>query len=89
MLGTERTFRLAQGLNQSGDQRVLGTISMDGIAAAIWTRDLGNDLRAWIDELPEDYLPHLNRWSSSIVSRQPCMPHATSPGRRSPRSETL
>lgn len=55
-----RTFRLAQGLNQSADHRVLGTIAMDGIAVAIWTRALADDLRDWIEELPEECLPQLN-----------------------------
>jgi hypothetical protein len=59
-LSTLRTFRLAQGLNQSADHRVLGTIVMDGIATAIWTRVLADDLKDWIEQLPEDCLPQLN-----------------------------
>jgi hypothetical protein len=59
-LSTARTFRPAQGLNQSTDQRVLGTIVMDGIAVAIWTRILADDLRHWIEELHADCLPQLN-----------------------------
>lgn len=55
-----RTFRLAQGLNQSADRRVLGTIAMDGIAVAIWTRALADDLGDWVEALPEDCLPQLN-----------------------------
>jgi hypothetical protein len=55
-----RTFRLAQGLNQSADHRLLGTIAMDGIAAAIWSRALADDFRDWLEELPEDCLPQLN-----------------------------
>jgi hypothetical protein len=59
-LKIERSFRLAQGLNESTDQRVLGTIAMEGTAAAIWNRDLDEDLTNWIGALPEDRLPQLD-----------------------------
>ena len=53
-------FRLAQGLNQSSDPRVLGTIAMDGIAAAVWNRQLLDDFREWLQALPVHQLPTLD-----------------------------
>lgn len=53
-------LRLAQGLNQSEDPRVLGTIAMDGIAVAVWSRQLSDELRAWLHALPTHQLPSLD-----------------------------
>ena len=53
-------FRLAQGMNQSEDPRVLGTIAMERIAVAVWTRDPCADFHAWLHDVPEQLLPSLD-----------------------------
>ncbi len=51
--------RAATAINQSFDPRVLGTIAMPGVGAAIWQRDVAPRLLKWLEELPTDHLPRL------------------------------
>lgn len=51
--------RAATAINQSFDPRVLGTIAMPGVGAAIWQRDVAPTLLKWLEELPTDHLPRL------------------------------
>ncbi len=53
-------FRLAHGMNQSEDPRVLATIAMEGIAVAVWNRDLSAGFCSWLHELSEQHLPSID-----------------------------
>lgn len=59
-MNSDIVFRLAQGMNQGEDPRVLGTIAMEGIAVAVGTRGLPADFHASLDELPEEHFPSID-----------------------------
>ncbi|WP_169308773.1 DUF1826 domain-containing protein [Paracoccus gahaiensis] len=58
---TRVTLRPATALNQSADPRVLGTLVMPGVAAALWQRPIDPLWQAWLDGLPVSQLPRLRQ----------------------------
>lgn len=53
--------RLATTVTTSRDPGVLGTLDLDGVAAALWLRDPDPAFQDWLDALPVDSLPGLRR----------------------------
>ena len=59
-LRSSHAVRMAIRVNLGPDPRVLRTIAMEGVSAAIWHRTLTDGFRDWIDVLSPEHLPRLS-----------------------------
>lgn len=58
---TDTMPRLATTITSSRDPGVLGTIDLEGVAAALWLREPDPGFQAWLDALPAEALPRMRR----------------------------
>lgn len=82
--------RPATAMNSSSDPRILGSVTMSGVAVAIWQRRSPFDFQEWLDGLDSARLPRL-RCRAALPQvpdavRQACVEAGTPPG---PQREIL
>ncbi|WP_170167090.1 DUF1826 domain-containing protein [Paracoccus methylarcula] len=81
---TPQADRRATAVNSSTDPRILGSITMNNVAVAIWQRPPVADFLAWLEELAPARLPRLRcrlppAWVTEAVAHA-CDEAGTPPG---------
>lgn len=82
---TKLAARRATAMNSSSDPRILGSVSMRGVAVAIWQRKPPLEYQEWLDGLDAEQFPRLRCRTTltqlPTVLKQACIDAGTPPGR--------